>query len=89
MTPEESSALAIKAIDIFLDGYDLSGATPEGRERIAWLVMEAIERGVSTGFYTEANVDILVECAVEAVENEIDEILDPEEDDENEEDSDV
>ncbi len=45
MTPEEGRALAIKAIDAFLLGYDLSSATPEGRERIAWLVMEAIERG--------------------------------------------
>ncbi|WP_442682153.1 hypothetical protein ACSBPQ_10800 [Stenotrophomonas sp. JC08] len=89
MTNEECRALAIKAIDVFLLGYDLSGATPEGRERIAWLVMEAIERWANTGYYTEAEVDALVEHAVGDVENEIDEILDPEEDDESEEDSDV
>ncbi len=89
MTPEESRALAIKAIDAFLLGYDLSSATPEGRERIARLVMEAIERWASTGYYTEAEVDTLVEHAVGDVENEIDEILDPEEDDESDEDSDA
>ncbi|WPU57056.1 hypothetical protein SQW19_05555 [Stenotrophomonas acidaminiphila] len=89
MTPEECRALAIKAIDAFLLGYDLSGASPEGRERIAWLVMEAIERWANTGYYTEAEVDALVEHAVGDVEDEIDEILDAEENDENEEDSDA
>ncbi len=50
MTPEEGRALAIKAIDAFLLGYDLSSATRKAASGSPGWSWRPLRRGV-TGFY--------------------------------------